>query len=1068
MHIKKHTSSLLELIRYANKDKSLELEAKLKSNKNNILTSEVFFNVMKRLKGIPSLQLLQESTELDIGLRGDYENMRVTIRGDQYIMEYCKKNNINLINPAAVSYMKKTRIRHTDINEYNLRFNLKREDPMNMRDSDVSDVIKTWTNQDKNFRYKKRFSFKTIDGMFRFDLTTVKTSQKKIVKAKNTQRKKKDIKPYMMKYVVKPPYVVDVKSWLDKQKDNSLIEMTGRSYPEMMYFKSLQKSNVLKNELEYEIEIEYLGNQLPGKPMQERNVLGIYLQHVMIILQAVQKSYYIISEIEKSTVIDEYKELMKDYKFNAPMNVSLTTQEVIEKNYEEYESSTSIRKGYSVTEKADGERNLLIVLKNGEMYLFNRKNAVKKLGCKSANMKSSIFDCEYIVKDKYGSNINMLLIFDAYFVNGEDIRDRILNRTEEEKQKGVIEKSRYEYIMEHESNFNSLDKPSSNNILISRKRFYFGDDHGVDQETLKSINDIKHELSLLDLDSSEYKENYKELSRLKADSKIFKEAAKVYNKDYPYHIDGLVFTPRSLTVGEEPNVDKDSRSRTNGRWFSCFKWKPPTENTIDFLGVYKREDGTSNYETKYVTIRGNVIECRIMVLHVGYNPVQHTKHNSFKVLNENVTFDPGYNPTPFAPTEPYIKDTHICYLPIEGGECFAHDKNIISDNSIVEFAYNPNLEAGFCWKPLRIRDSFKPNDFTTANNVWKSIFDPVTNDMVLNGNAAMKSNKYYVNIKPKKSERRPMNDFHSYIKKTMLKDNLGGQKRLLDIGVGKGGDINHWVNAGCQMVVGLESVKDNLDNQHNGACNRLLSKYKSNDNDTDIMDKNSLKAMLDNTLMIWADCSKNILNAEAGKDDLSKYYLQLLYNIISKSSVKNAKLKNFHGLGNEFDLVVSNFAIHYFFENSITLNNVARNISSSLKSGSKFMATTLNGEKVFNALRYTNSISNDNDNDSDNIDWKITKKYNEEIFHQNEKGLGMRVEVYVESIGQSLDEFLVHPDYFEQVMSNYGMKLVETIHFEDIFMKQIESNNSYGKMLSMEESAKTYSFMNVAMVFEKE
>jgi SAM-dependent methyltransferase len=240
------------------------------------------------------------------------------------------------------------------------------------------------------------------------------------------------------------------------------------------------------------------------------------------------------------------------------------------------------------------------------------------------------------------------------------------------------------------------------------------------------------------------------------------------------------------------------------------------------------------------------------------------------------------------------------------------------------------------------------------------------------------------------------------------------------------------------------------------------------------MDKNSLKAMLDNTLMIWADCSKNILNAEAGMDDLSKYYLQLLYNIIPKSSVKNAKLKNFHGLGNEFDMVVSNFAIHYFFENSETLDNVARNISNSLKSGGKFVATTLNGEKVFNALQYTNSISNNNNssnnnnNDNEDLLWKITKKYDQELFYQNEKGLGMRVEVYVESIGQSLDEFLVHPSYFEQIMSNYGLKLVETLHFEDIFKKVVESNISYGKMLQIDEDAKTYSFMNVAMVFEKE
>ena len=49
------------------------------------------------------------------------------------------------------------------------------------------------------------------------------------------------------------------------------------------------------------------------------------------------------------------------------------------------------------------------------------------------------------------------------------------------------------------------------------------------------------------------------------------------------------------------------------------------------------------------------------------------------------------------------------------------------------------------------------------------------------------------------------------------------ERKLLDIGVGKGGDLNHWIEAGCQMIVGLDSIKDNLDNPEDGACNRILT-----------------------------------------------------------------------------------------------------------------------------------------------------------------------------------------------------------------------------------------------------
>ena len=1063
MHIKQHTPSLLELIRYANKDKSLELEARLKSTQNNEINSEVFFNVMKRLKGMPNLELVGETTDLDIGLRGDYDDIRVTILGDQNIIDYCKKNDIKQLPVNSVVFMRKKPIRYTDINEYNLRFNLKREQVLSPTEQDVSDIKKGWTNLDKTFRYKRRFTFKTLDGMFQFDLTTVKTSQKKMVKGKNTKMKKSEIKPYMYKYVVKPQYVVDVKSWVDEKADDAMIEMKGRSFPQLMYFKSLQKSNVLKNELEYEIEVEYLGNKTGagGKKQDERQILGQYLQKIIVILQAVQKSYYIISEIEKLAVIEEYKELMKDYKFNGPMNISLTTQDVLEKNYEDYKNSVSIRKGYSVTDKADGERNLLIILKDGDMYLLNRKNFLRKLNAKCVPLASSIFDTEYLMKNKLGENINLIMLFDVYFVNGEDVRGRILNRTEEEMKKGIVEKSRYEIIIENMEHFEkNLDMVASNTLEVVRKKFYFGDDDEYNTETNMSINSIQTAMASMNPESDEYKANKEIYDNLKADTRIFKEAAKVYSKEYPYHIDGLVFTPRSLAVGEEPG--KDKRNQANGRWYRCFKWKPPEENSIDFLGVFKKEEGTKNFITKFVTIGGKVIECRILVLHVGYNPVHHTKYNSYKVLNENVTFEQGYNPVPFVPTEPYIKDIHLAYIPIENGNCYTEDRNIISDNSIIEFSFNKSREAGFCWNPMRIRDTFKPNDFLTANNVWNSIFNPVTLQMITTGQVNVKSNKYFDNNTKRGSKKsKAMNDFHSFVKKSLIVDNIGGKKTILDLGVGKAGDLNHWIEAGCEMVVGLDYIKDNLDNAQDGACNRILSRYGSSQGKGKDKDQ-AVKSLLDNTLMVWCDCSENITDSTGGKDDLSKYYLNVLYGRIRDSEIKNSKLRNFHNIGGNFDLVVSNFAIHYFFENERTLQNIVHNISSSLRSGGKFVLTTLDGEKVFEALKY-NRVFN-----SSTLSWKITKKYEDETFPASAKSLGYKVEIFVESIGQSLDEYLVNPLFFEEIMSDYGMKLVKKGNFEEIFMRQTAQNKVYGDMLKMEFDYQTYSFLNMFMVFEKE
>ena len=69
------------------------------------------------------------------------------------------------------------------------------------------------------------------------------------------------------------------------------------------------------------------------------------------------------------------------------------------------------------------------------------------------------------------------------------------------------------------------------------------------------------------------------------------EASKVYNKEYIYHIDGLIFTPIFLGVGETYG-SKDQIF--DGRWNESFKWKPSEENTIDFQ-VHIRKDESMKY-----------------------------------------------------------------------------------------------------------------------------------------------------------------------------------------------------------------------------------------------------------------------------------------------------------------------------------------------------------------------------------------------------------------------------------------------------------------------------------------
>lgn len=1053
MHIKQHTNDLIELIKYAERDKTLELEMIIKEQFDKNITNEMFNNVVSRIKGTKNINFSEKIETLDISFKNeDFENIRVTIIGQENITNYCLTNDIKSIDSLYVKYIIKTPIRYVNVNNYNIKFNLKREQDLNEKDPKIENLKRTWSKLDKFFRYKKRMSYKTTDNLFNFDLTVLKTSNKKILRTENKIFKKTNVKQYMKKYIVKPPYVTDIDSWFDSLMPNDEIELIGKKYESMISSRTLQKSNVFENNQNFEIELEYIGNKIKSKKDNKKILLSM-LQNTIIILQAIQKSYYLISESEKKEVIENYKLLMGDYRFKGPQNVTLELKHIIERKYEEYDDSVAnIRRGYTVTEKADGERNLLIILENGNMYLMNRKNSIKSLGAKCEPLGNTILDCEYIIKNKENKNINLLMVFDIYFKNSKDLRDRILNRSNEEKMEGVIDESRFEVLEEvMEIIDKSMVLQRNNNLEIKKKKFYYGDESTIDSSTKFTINDLEMRKKDFEEDSDEYKQLLEQITTLKMDTKIFNEAKKVYEKEYPYKIDGLVFTPRNLKVGEEPN--KEKKNMFDGRWYSCFKWKPPEENTIDFLVKFKKDpENESKDLITYKTINDKVVEFKTLVLHVGYNPAIHTRHNSCRILNENLTFENSYSPVIFQPTRPYIKDIHYAYLPVENGLVYTNDKTIIIEDNIVEFNYvKDNL---VCWNPMRVRDTLKPNDFITATNVWDSIHNPVTSKMITSGNVQSKLNLYYfINKKRTDRKSKPLNDFHSFVKKDLILNNLKGDNNVLDLGVGKGGDLNHYIEGKANVLVGIDNIYDNLNNSENGLCNRIFTK--SADNSSDI---------LSNSLMIWGNCEKSIIDANAGNDELNKYYLDIIYGNLSLDNINNPKLRQFYNLGNidegfGFDLVSIQFAFHYFCKDLETLDNCLNNISKSLKTNGRFIGTCLDGKKLFDKLSDVNQI------EAEDL-WKIEKKYENKTFPDDERSLGYIVDIFNESIGISIEEYLVNFEYVIKKALEYNLELLEINSFSTLFDK-LSDIKDYGSMKKMTPELKQYSFLNNAFVFQK-
>ena len=1043
MHIKKHTADLKQLISYAQRDKTLELEVLIKNNKIN---SDMFYNTIKRLKGNPNILFKGETEVLDIITDNDF---RVSVNGTNNILKYCEMNDISIIKELDI--IKKNRIKSHDIVNYQLRFNLKRETEFDIKSPETKDLIRNWKTLNKIFRYKKRLSFVSIDKLFQFDLTILKSSDKKSERTNTSKKKKRDVKDFMKKYVIKPEYEPDFNIWFDSLKPNDEVNLVGKKINIPIKFKNIQKSNVFTNKIDYEIELEYLGNK-NNYQGDSLSILKNLMGNTAILLQSIQKSYYIISEFEKNNVINEYKKIKKDndYRFNGPMNVTLEKKHILEKNYEDYQNMLSIRKGYSVTDKADGERNLLIIIDDGTMYLMNRKNEIKYIGSKCIELANSILDCEYIVKDKHNKNINLLMIFDVYFYKNDDIRDRILFRSREEKEHGSINTSRLEVLDEIMEIMDiKLNLESNNNLEIKKKQFYFGDDDIYNIKTQNEIEGYKTAFVL-----TEDTDMIQLIKELKQDSQIFTECSKILGKKYIYHIDGLIFTPRGLTVGEEPNITK--KNKFNGRWYSSFKWKPPEENSIDFLvEIKKNPDNMDNDLITYLDVDGEIKPHKTLILNIGYDPKRHTKYNSMRILNENLMFNDSYSMVPFSPTEYYQSNIHLVNIPLINDNIYTNEtnKNIIENNMIVEFSYNESSENK--WLPMRIRDNLTPNDFITATNVWRCIHNPITLDMISTGNIDDKENDFnnYYSSKVKRKDKKclPMNDLHSYIKKKLIVDNTLNDKNFLDTSVGKGGDLNHWIDAEVNMLVGIDISHNGLIDNNNGACNRILNKSAELDN----------SHIAENYLMIWGDTSKNIL--DCGGDELNKYYLDIIYGNIPLASLSNGKLRSFYNLGKDtgFDVVSSQFSIHYYFKNEETINTYLNNVSMSLKVGGRFIGTCLNGSTVFEELGPKDTIINE----EAVLCWKITKKYSQTIFPPDTSSLGMEIDVYNESIGSTITEYLVNYDYLVFLCSKYNLKLIETASFEKMYSTITDSK--YGKIKDMTEELKKYSFMNNYFIFEK-
>ena len=426
-----------------------------------------FTRLLKRLKPLSVRSKKTESLDIMYEYQpGKQSNIRISILGKQNIKKYCETNNINKVDDRYLYFLRKQRVKVVqevdegvekevflkpiDIDNYNIRLNLKSENTISRNHQNVLDILdpRTWNNKRKFFRYKNRYSFELPNKNFVFDLTIVKTSEIK------------------------------------------LIESEDRKVRKFVYTKNIQDSNVFNNEEIYEVELEYIGNKkLLGSPEE---IINEMFKYIGFMLQSHQKSYfYVVKKIVK-LFRDEYSKLLNQTKykgFQGPNPITIETKHLQKRTYIEYrENVINIRRNYSVTDKADGERNCLVVLSDGRMFMINRKHFIRYLGV-SCNFANTIIDGEYIDKDKNGNNISMFMAFDIYVYETVNVTKRIFNKGSG-MYSGSSEESRYELLQNLERTI-QLDLLPGNKFQFLVKKFYFGDDHKFDESINRQISELE-------------------------------------------------------------------------------------------------------------------------------------------------------------------------------------------------------------------------------------------------------------------------------------------------------------------------------------------------------------------------------------------------------------------------------------------------------------------------------------------------------------------------------------------------------------------------------------------------
>ena len=857
--------------------------------------------------------------------------------------------------------------------------------------------------------------------------------------------------------------------------DLSIVK-SSKNHPYTKYY-NLSESELFTQHEVYEIEIE-AENDLIGKGNKHDNFDLVYAQLrkvIKIIISGLQRTRYPISYPEQEAVLKDYMKLLYKTEFNPQTRISAkhfigpSSQTLLMKHMSSEVSGINFNE-FVVTEKADGERCLLYINNEGRIYLITQNMGVIFTGTKSQNKDTwnSCLDGELILHDKLGRFINLYAAFDIYYLRKEDIRHYPFLHDKKDK----IKKSRYMSLKTIVTLFELTSVITSSKspvnvfvpLRITCKKFF--------PETQGSgvLSGCK---TILD---------------------------RIHNDMFEYKTDGLILSPMYFGVGSDKVGTVGPKTKMT--WDYSFKWKPPEQNTIDFMVDFAKDPNTSMNVVKTIADNGSDIstnnflsEYQQLHLLCSYNekkdgPIYINPYED--VLNGVV---PDYKTLKnldedrtsksialrFYPKFPADADAGVCNILLQmdkdgTNRLFTEENEPIENHSIVEFSYDMTKKKEWRWTPLRVRhDKMFGNALTTANNNWESIHNPISEEMIRGEEEfpdLLINDDVYYNKEVGIAKTQPMKDFHNlYVKRKLLSGVSKKGDMLIDYACGKGGDISKWISNDLSFIFGIDLFNDNIENRNDGVCVRYLESHKK------------YKAM-PMGLFVNGDSSLNIKRGTAAANPKAGKIMKSVFGLEPKDeTLGRAVLKTYGKVKDGFQISSCQFALHYFFRDGASLKGFMTNLSECTKLGGYFVGATYDGKKIFNDLKQSNALILKED---DRRLWEVQKHYTAETFEDDSSSIGYRISVYQDSINQEISEFLVNYEYLQQVMEDYGFVPISDAEsneigfphgvgtfrelysqMQDEIRKNSHKRKEFKEAPNMTENQKTISFYNRYFIYKK-